>query len=581
MTATDTDRIDSYVWRISMVVLVGSIMSILDTTIVNVALATLSRELKASIAEIQWVVTGYMLALAAVIPISGWAARRFGAKRIYLLSLILFTAGSALCGLATSTTELIVFRVLQGLGGGMIMPIGQMMMADVAGPKRMGRVMSIMAVPVMLAPILGPTIGGLILQNVSWRWIFYVNVPIGILGTIAALRVLPSGERGGAGSLDFRGLALMATGLPLFTYGLAEIGITGSFTAVKVVVPILVGLALVGVFVLHALRVKNPLLDLRLYRRPTFSSASLAMFCLAAALFGGMILLPLYWQDVRHESVVVTGLLTGPQGIGAALAMPIAGKLTDRVGGGPACVVRRGRDRARDDPVRDDRRPHFDPVAVRRHGRARHRHRLRLHAGDGGRVRRARALRALARDPAAQRAPAGGRLDRHRRAGRRAPARARRRAQHGRRRRRLRDRVLVVGRPGRRGGGSRDHPDARRARSARGPWRRPPTRAPRRKRSRRRWRHEHLAGSRPDGPSRPSRLGPLGIRPRRIGPAASRPAGCRAAGAAPRRRSSAGWRRRRARPAQRRRSAWPSVQGRDCRASADARARAAPARGAQ
>jgi EmrB/QacA subfamily drug resistance transporter len=332
------DRIDAYVWRISFVVLVGSIMSILDTTIVNVALATLSRELHATIADIQWVVTGYMLSLAAVIPITGWAARQFGAKRVYLVSLLLFTAGSALCGLATSTTELIVFRVLQGVGGGMIMPIGQMMMADVAGPKRMGRVMSIMAVPVMLAPILGPTIGGLIVENISWRWIFYVNVPIGVLGTIAALRVLPSAQRGAAGRLDFLGLALMTTGLPLFTYGLAEIGITGSFTAAKVVIPCLGGLALVGLFVVHALRVRRPLLNVRLYRRPTFSSASFAMFCLGAALFGGMILLPLYWQEVRHESVVVTGLLTAPQGLGAALAMPIAGKLTDRVGGGPLAL---------------------------------------------------------------------------------------------------------------------------------------------------------------------------------------------------------------------------------------------------
>jgi EmrB/QacA subfamily drug resistance transporter len=333
-----TDRIDAYVWRLSLVVLVGSIMSILDTTIVNVALATLSRELHASIAEIQWVVTGYMLSLAAVIPITGWAARRFGAKRVYLTSLVLFTVGSALCGLASSTTELIVFRVLQGVGGGMIMPIGQLMMADAAGPKRMGRVMSIVAVPVMLAPILGPTIGGLILDNVSWRWIFYVNVPIGVIGTFAALRVLPSGERGSAGRLDVRGLALMAIGLPLFTYGLAEIGITGEFTSLKVIVGCLGGLALVAAFVLYALRTDEPLLDLHLYRRSTFSSASFAMFCLGAALFGGMILLPLYWQDIRHESVVVTGLLTAPQGLGAALAMPIAGKLTDRWGGGPLAL---------------------------------------------------------------------------------------------------------------------------------------------------------------------------------------------------------------------------------------------------
>jgi EmrB/QacA subfamily drug resistance transporter len=336
--ANETDRIDAYVWRISAVVIVGSIMSILDTTIVNVALATLGRELHSTIAQIQWVVTGYMLSLAAVIPITGWAARRFGAKQVYILSLALFTAGSALCGLATSTTELIAFRVVQGVGGGMILPIGQLMMAEAAGPQRMGRVMSIVAVPAMLAPILGPTIGGLILDNASWRWIFYVNLPIGLIAIVAAVRTLPRVQRTAAGKLDVPGLALMATGLPLLTYGLAEIGVTGSFTATKVVVPCLAGLGLIGWFIRHALRVPRPLLNLRLYRRPTFSSASLAMFCLGAALFGGMILLPLYWQEVRHQSVVDTGLLTAPQGLGMALVMPLAGKLTDRWGGGPVAL---------------------------------------------------------------------------------------------------------------------------------------------------------------------------------------------------------------------------------------------------
>jgi EmrB/QacA subfamily drug resistance transporter len=336
--AADSDRIDAYVWRISAVVIIGSIMSILDTTIVNVALDTLGHELHARIAEIQWVVTGYLLSLAAVIPITGWAARRFGAKRVYLVSLVLFTAGSALCGLATSSTELIGFRVLQGVGGGMILPIGQLMMAEAAGPKRMGRVMSIVAVPAMLAPILGPTIGGLIIDNASWRWIFYVNVPIGALAVIAALRILPNTKSVGSSRLDYRGLVLMATGLPLVTYGLAEIGVTGGFTSVKVIVPVLLGLALVTAFVLHALRVPRPLLNVRLYRKPTFSSASVAMFCVGAALFGGMILLPLYWQSVRHEDVVVTGLLTAPQGLGAALAMPISGRLTDRFGGGPLAL---------------------------------------------------------------------------------------------------------------------------------------------------------------------------------------------------------------------------------------------------
>jgi EmrB/QacA subfamily drug resistance transporter len=333
-----TDRIEPWVWRVSAIVIVGSIMSILDTTIVNVALDTLGRELHSSIAQIQWVVTGYLLSLAAVIPVAGWAARRFGAKRVYLTSLVLFTAGSILCGVATSATELIVFRVLQGIGGGLILPIGQLIMASAAGPRRMGRVMSVIAVPAMLAPIFGPALGGVILDNASWRWIFFVNAPIGVVAFVTALRGLPDPDREPAGRLDVLGLGLLGVGMPLLTYGLAEVGITGSFSAAKVVGPILGGIALIAAFVVHALRSDRPLLDIRLYSRSTFASASITTFCLGAALFGAMILMPLYYQQVRHESVLLTGLLVGPQGLGAALVLPLAGKLTDRFGGGPLAL---------------------------------------------------------------------------------------------------------------------------------------------------------------------------------------------------------------------------------------------------
>jgi EmrB/QacA subfamily drug resistance transporter len=202
----------------------------------------------------------------------------------------------------------------------------------------MGRVMSVVFIPAMLAPILGPTLGGAILENASWRWIFFVNVPVGLLATIAAIRILPRAEPTPADRLDIVGLALMVTGLPLLTYGLAEIGQVGTFDSPKVIIPCLAGIALVIAFVLHALRTPRPLLELHLWRRPTFSSASIAMFCLGAALFGGMILLPLYWQGIRHYSVIDTGLLTGPQGLGAALTMPIVGRLTDRYGGGPLAL---------------------------------------------------------------------------------------------------------------------------------------------------------------------------------------------------------------------------------------------------
>jgi EmrB/QacA subfamily drug resistance transporter len=333
------DRIEAHVWRIAAVVILGMIMSILDTTIVNVALDTLGHKLHSPISSIQWVVTGYLLALAAVIPVTGWAARRFEARRVYLVSVVLFTLGSALCGLANSATSLIIFRVLQGAGGGMIMPVGQMIMAHAAGPKRMGRVMSVMAVPAVLAPVFGPALGGLIIENLSWSWIFFVNVPIGIVAVILGLRILPQMDSGPAGRLDLVGLGLLVAGTPLVAYGVSEIGITGSFTAPTVVYPVLVGLALIGAFVVHALRVERPLLDVRLYANRVFAAASITTFFLAAALFGALILMPLFFQQVRHESVVATGLLVGPQGLGAAVAMPLAGRLTDRFGGGRIALL--------------------------------------------------------------------------------------------------------------------------------------------------------------------------------------------------------------------------------------------------
>src|SRR6476661_10036410 len=204
-------KIERHVWVISGVVIVGMVMSILDTTIVNVALDTLGRDLHSPISQVQWVVTGYLLALAAVMPATGWMARRFGAKRVYLVSLVLFTLGSVACGLSNSLVALVVFRVLQGVGGGMIMPLAQLIMAQVAGPKRMGRVMGVVSMPAMLAPILGPVVGGLILQGLHWSWIFFVNVPIGVIAFIAALRTIPETQSGEAGKLDTLGLVLLST----------------------------------------------------------------------------------------------------------------------------------------------------------------------------------------------------------------------------------------------------------------------------------------------------------------------------------------------------------------------------------
>jgi EmrB/QacA subfamily drug resistance transporter len=333
------DRIEPYVWKIAGVVILGMIMSILDTTIVNVALHTLGRDLHSTVSQIQWVVTGYLLSLAAVIPLTGWAARRYGAKRVYMASLILFTAGSALCAVAASTTTLVLFRVLQGVGGGMIMPVGQLIMAQVAGPKRMGRVMGIVAMPAMLAPILGPVLGGVILQNLHWSWIFLVNVPIGLIAFVLGWRMLPHTDSGHAGRLDVVGLGLLSSASSALVYGLSELGTNSSLTAPVVVGPIVAGVVLASVFCWRALRVERPLLDVRLYANRVFGAASLTTFGLGAALFGAMILVPLYYQEVRHESVIATGLLTGPQGIGMLLVMPLAGRFSDRFGGGRVALA--------------------------------------------------------------------------------------------------------------------------------------------------------------------------------------------------------------------------------------------------
>jgi EmrB/QacA subfamily drug resistance transporter len=334
-----SDRIEPYVWKIAGVVILGMIMSILDTTIVNVALRTLGHDLHSSISQIQWVVTGYLLSLAAVIPVTGWAARRFGAKRVYMTSLVLFTAGSALCAVATSTTSLVLFRVMQGVGGGMIMPVGQLIMAQVAGPKRMGRVMGMVSMPAMLAPILGPVVGGAILEKLHWSWIFLVNVPIGALALALAWRMLPKTDSGSAGRLDVVGLGLLSGGSTAVVYGLSELGSNSSLAAPSVVWPIVAGLVLCGIFCWHALHVERPLLDIRLYANRVFGAASLTTFALGASLFGAMILVPYYYQEVRHESVIVTGLLVGPQGLGMLLVMPFVGRLTERFGGGRVALV--------------------------------------------------------------------------------------------------------------------------------------------------------------------------------------------------------------------------------------------------
>jgi EmrB/QacA subfamily drug resistance transporter len=313
------------------VVLLGAIMSILDTTVVNVAIDHLAVAFHSPLTTIQWVITGYTLALAAVIPVTGWAADRFGTKRIYMWSLVLFTLGSMLSGLAWSAGSLIFFRVLQGIGGGMIMPAVMTIMTKKAGPHRMGRVMGVLGVPMLVAPILGPILGGWLVDNASWRWIFFINLPIGILAFILALIVLESDQPQPAHRLDWLGMLLLSPGLAAFIFGLAESSTYG-FGSVRSWGPTLAGVVLIAAWFIHSWRSPNPLIELRTFAHTRAGAAAGTFFLFAISVFGTMLLVPLYFQAVRGASALQAGLLMAPGGVGAMLLMPLGGRLTDRYG---------------------------------------------------------------------------------------------------------------------------------------------------------------------------------------------------------------------------------------------------------
>jgi EmrB/QacA subfamily drug resistance transporter len=299
-----------------------------------VAINKLAIAFHSPLATIQWVATGYTLALATVIPLSAWASDRFGSKRVYAVAIVLFILGSAATGLAWNTGSLITFRVLQGLGGGMIMPAGMTILTRASGPQRLGRIMSVIGIPMLLGPILGPILGGFLVDQVSWRWIFYINVPIGIAAVILAVIVLPR-ERpveGEAARLDVLGVLLLSPGLAAFVYGLAQSTSHGGFAYPGAWIPAAAGVVLIAAFVAHALSTRNPLLDLRLFGNPSVGATGLVMVVFMIGAMGSMLLVPLYFQLVRGDSALQSGLLLAPQGIGAMISMQLGGRLTDRIG---------------------------------------------------------------------------------------------------------------------------------------------------------------------------------------------------------------------------------------------------------
>jgi EmrB/QacA subfamily drug resistance transporter len=340
-TPAGDDKLDRSVLLVAGVVVLGAIMSILDITVVSVALETFQNEFEATSAEVAWTMTGYTLALASVIPLTGWAADRFGTKRLYLLAVGLFTFGSVLCALADSLQMLVIFRVLQGLGGGMLMPLGMTILTRAAGPHRIGRVMAVLGIPMLLGPIFGPIVGGYLIEAASWHWIFLINLPIGAIAFIYAMVVLPKDNVEPSETFDWLGMLLLSPGLAAFLYGVSSIPEHGTFFASEVAIPTILGLLLVAAFVPWALNRRNvhPLVELRLFQNRKMSVAVIAMALFAMAFFGASLLFPLYFQQVRGEDALHAGLLLAPQGIGAMITMPIAGLMADKRGPGKIVMV--------------------------------------------------------------------------------------------------------------------------------------------------------------------------------------------------------------------------------------------------
>ena len=326
-----------YHWQVLLVISVSAFMVILDTTIVNVALPRIIQVFQTNISTGQLVLAGYLLALAVVVPTSGYLSDRFGAKRTYLMTIVLFTLGSALCGLAPNIEGLVIFRVIQGLGGGMLMPLGMSLLFQVAPPEQRGTMMGIFGLPLLVAPMIGPTLGGYLVEYVDWRPIFTLNVPVGILATIIGMMILRDTPKRPGARFDWAGFILSALSFSTAMLALEQAPHEG-WDAPHVM--ILLGIAAVSFpcWIVVELAQEQPLLDLTILRHRTYAVAMMVNFVATTAMFSSMFLLPLFLQNVRGLGAMEAGMLLLPQAIAASLMMQVSGRLLDRIGPKPVVI---------------------------------------------------------------------------------------------------------------------------------------------------------------------------------------------------------------------------------------------------
>lgn len=318
-------------YAVAAVFVTAQFMNILDTTVVNVALPAMARQFGVRATDAEWVVIGYLMSLAVWIPVSGWVGDRFGTKRTFLSALAVFTLASTLCGLAESLPELVAARLLQGVGGGMMAPVGTAMLFRAFRPERRAKAARVLIIPTVVAPALGPVLGGFLVDRLSWHWVFWVNVPVGILAFAFGLWTLREHRQAGTGRFDVPGFVLAALGLPLLLYALSTGPLLG-WGRPEGLAAAAVGLLAATGFVWNELRVSAPMLKLRLLSDRLFRSTNLASAFGTASFMGLLFLMPIFLQGARGESAFNSGLTTFPEALGVLTSAQIIGRLYPRVG---------------------------------------------------------------------------------------------------------------------------------------------------------------------------------------------------------------------------------------------------------
>ncbi|HWI55478.1 MAG TPA: DHA2 family efflux MFS transporter permease subunit [Desulfobacteria bacterium] len=324
-------------WLALLVVVVGTFMAILDTSIVNIAIPKMMAVFGVSADEISWVITAYMLTMGTVIPLTGYLGDKFGTKKVYIWALISFTIGSALCGFAWSNTSMIVARIIQAIGGGMIMPVSMSIIYQVIPQEERGMALGFWGIAAMAAPAIGPTLSGYIVENMDWRLIFTLNIPVGIIAVIMTAVLLEEFPVRPTKGFDLLGFVTVAGGLACILYVLGE-GNSIDWGEFKNIFLLITGVFGLILFIVNELTCENPLLDLRIMKIWPFTLSVMISSALNIALFGGVFLLPLFLQNLQGLTAMQSGIIMFPSAVATGITMPIGGKLFDKFGGKPVVV---------------------------------------------------------------------------------------------------------------------------------------------------------------------------------------------------------------------------------------------------